>query len=155
MAAEITLNNSEEFQEMVDRKDFAISKAVVESILSNVNGRKKHVHVLSVNCLEEEAVFDITLERRFFIDTLQENLKYYVEQELYEECETIVKAIDILKEKQNTPKNTPKKNGKSKTVSDQNIHRKTEEKKTRRTQQETMLSLTTIKENKLNKNSYE
>jgi protein-arginine kinase activator protein McsA len=118
MAAEITLNNSEEFQEMVDRKDFAISKAVVESILSNVNGRKKHVHVLSVNCLEEEAVFDITLERRFFIDTLQENLKYYVEQELYEECETIVKAIDILKEKQNTPKPTRKKNGKSKTVSD-------------------------------------
>jgi len=118
MAAEITLNNSEEFQEMVDRKDFAISKAVVESILSNVNGRKKHVHVLSVNCLEEEAVFDITLERRFFIDTLQENLKYYVEQELYEECETIVKAIDILKEKQNTPKTTRRKNGKSKTISD-------------------------------------
>ena len=33
MATEITLNNSEEFQEMVDRKDFVISKAVVESIL--------------------------------------------------------------------------------------------------------------------------
>jgi UDP-N-acetylglucosamine transferase subunit ALG13 len=45
MATEITLNNSEEFQEMVDRKDFVISKAVVESILSNLNGRKKHVHV--------------------------------------------------------------------------------------------------------------
>ena len=118
MATEITLNNSEEFQEMVDRKDFVISKAVVESILSNLNGRKKHVHVLSVNCLEEEAIFDITLERKYFADTLQENLKYYVENEQYEDCTRIVEAINYLKEKQNTPKNTRKKNGKSKTISD-------------------------------------
>jgi hypothetical protein len=113
MATEITLNNSEEFQEMVDRKDFVISKAVVESILSNLNGRKKHVHVLSVNCLEEEAIFDITLERQFFADTLQENLKYYIEQELYEDCTKIVEAINTLKSKQ-----THTKNGKSKTISD-------------------------------------
>ena len=53
MATEINLNNSEEFQEMIERKDFTIAKAVVESILTNLNGCKKHVHVLSVNCLEE------------------------------------------------------------------------------------------------------
>ena len=99
MAAEITLNNSEEFQEMIDRKDFTISKAVVESILSNLNGRKKHVHVLSVNCLEEASTFDITLDRKYFAETLQENLKYYVEQELYEECSKIVEAINTLTEK--------------------------------------------------------
>jgi protein-arginine kinase activator protein McsA len=75
-------------------------KAVVESILSNLNGRKKHIHVLSVNCLEEASTFDITLERKFFAETLQENLKYYVEQELYEECSKIVEAINTLKEKE-------------------------------------------------------
>ncbi len=118
MAIEFTLNNSDEFQAMVDRRDFSIAQAVVETILANLNTRKQHVHVLTVNCLEEGEAYDITLERKHFADTLQENLKYYVEQELYEECETIVKAIDTLKEKQNTPKNTLKKNGKSKTVSD-------------------------------------
>jgi protein-arginine kinase activator protein McsA len=100
MAAEINLNNSEEFQEMVERKDFTIAKAVVEAILSNLNGRKKHIHVLSVNCLEEASTFDITLDRKYFAETLQENLKYYVEQELYEDCSKIVEAINTLKEKE-------------------------------------------------------
>lgn len=111
MAIEFTLNNSEEFQEMVERRDFSISKAVVETILNNLNTRKQHVHVITVICLEEGNEYDITLERKYFADTLQENLKYYVENEQYESCTKIVEAINYLKEKQNTPK----KNGKNKT----------------------------------------
>ena len=99
MAIEINLNNSEEFQDMIDKKDFTIAKAVVETILTNLNTRKKHLHVLSVNCLEDGATYDITLERKYFAETLQENLKYYVEKELYEECTQIVEAINQLKEK--------------------------------------------------------
>ena len=114
MAVEITLNNSDEFQDMIDRKDFTIAKAVVETILANLNTRKKHLHVLSVNCLEDGATYDITLERRYFEETLQENLKYYVEKELYEECSQIVEAINKLKEKDNGSKNT-NTNSKSKT----------------------------------------
>ena len=111
MAIEFTLNNSEEFQEMVERRDFSISKAVVETILNNLNTRKQHVHVITVICLDEGNEYDITLERKYFADTLQENLKYYVENEQYESCTKIVEAINYLKEKQNTPK----KNGKTKT----------------------------------------
>jgi hypothetical protein len=111
MAIEFTLNNSEEFQEMVERRDFSIAKAVVETLLNNLNTRKQHIHVITVICLEENAEYDITLERKYFADTLQENLKYYVENEQYEDCTRIVEAINYLKEKQNTPK----KNGKNKT----------------------------------------
>jgi protein-arginine kinase activator protein McsA len=100
MATEITLNNSDEFQEMIDRKDFVIAKAIVEAILNNITTRKKHVHVLSINCVDDNATYDITLERRFFVETLQENLKYYVEKELYEECSQIVTAINQLTEKE-------------------------------------------------------
>ena len=114
MAVEINLNNSDEFQDMIDRKDFTIAKDVVETILANLNTRKKHLHVLSVNCLEDGATYDITLERRYFEETLQENLKYYVEKELYEECSQIVEAINKLKEKDNGSKNT-NTNSKSKT----------------------------------------
>jgi protein-arginine kinase activator protein McsA len=110
MAIEFTLNNSEEFQEMVERKDFSIAKAVVETLLNNLNTRKQHIHVITVICLEENAEYSITLERKHFADTLQENLKYYVENEQYEDCTKIVDAINYLKEKQNTPK----KNGKNK-----------------------------------------
>ena len=100
MATEITLNNIDEFQQMVDRKDFIIAEAIVNSILNNVSTRKNNVHVLSVNCLEDAATYDITLDRKYFIETLQENLQFFVERELYEKCSEIVNAIKQLEEKQ-------------------------------------------------------
>ena len=50
MATDFTLNNSEEFQDMINNKDFRISQAIVETILNNLTTKKKHVHVLSVSC---------------------------------------------------------------------------------------------------------
>ena len=102
MAGEITVNNSNEFQEMVDNKDFRIAKAIVDSILQNLNTKKRNIHILSVACVEDQAVYDLTLDRKFFVDTLEENLKYYIEQERYEECQKIVEAIKQLKEKTST-----------------------------------------------------
>ena len=99
MATEITLNNSDEFQQMVDRKDFVIAEAIVNSILNNLGTRKNNVHVLSVNCLEDASTYDITLDRKYFIETLQENLQFFVERELYEKCSEIVNAIKQLEEK--------------------------------------------------------
>jgi protein-arginine kinase activator protein McsA len=99
MAKEITVNNSEEFQQMVDNKDFRIAKAIVESILSNINSKKRNIHILSVSCLEDQAIYDLTLDKKFFVDTLEENLKYFIEQERYEQCQEIVNAINKLKEK--------------------------------------------------------
>jgi protein-arginine kinase activator protein McsA len=49
--------------------------------------------------LEEQEVYDLTLEKKFFADTLEENLKHFIEQERYEECSKIVEAINKLKEK--------------------------------------------------------
>jgi protein-arginine kinase activator protein McsA len=114
MAIEINLNNSDEFQDMIDKKDFTIAKAVVDTILANLNTRKKHLHVLSVNCLDDGATYDITLERKYFAETLQENLKYYVEKELYEECTQIVEAINQLKEKEDNGSKNTNTNSKSK-----------------------------------------
>jgi len=101
MATEITLNNSDEFQQMVDRKDFIIAEAIVKSILNNLNTRKNNVHILSITCLDNSSTYDITLDRKYFIETLQENLQHFVERELYEKCSEIVNAIKQLEEKQN------------------------------------------------------
>ena len=106
MATEITLNNSAEFEQMVHRKDFIIAGAIVESILANLNTRKNNVHVLSINCLEEASTFDITLDRKYFIETLQENIQHFVERELYEKCSEIVNAIKQLEEKQHGTEST-------------------------------------------------
>jgi len=99
MAGEITVNNQDEFQEMIDRKDFRIAKAIVESILENMDSKKRNVHILTVACVEDSAIYDLTLDRKFFSDTLEENLRYFIEQERYEECQKIVEAIDKLKKK--------------------------------------------------------
>jgi len=93
---EIEVNSVEEFQELVNKKHFSISQAIVGSILNNLKTRKKNVHILSVKCLEENTVFDITLERDNFSETLKENLKYFEDREMYEECARIQKAIEIL-----------------------------------------------------------
>ena len=99
MAIEFTVNNSQEFQDMIDNKDFRISKAIVDTILANVNSKKKNVHILSITCLEEDSTFDITLERKHFAQTLQENLPYYIERELYEDCVKINECISKLNQK--------------------------------------------------------
>ena len=94
---EITVESTDDFQELINNKDFRISKHIVEGILANLNTKKKHVHVLSVVCEDEDEIFDITVERKHFADTLDENLKYYVENEEYEGCQKIIEAIDLLK----------------------------------------------------------
>jgi hypothetical protein len=82
---------------MVDNRDFRISEAIVKGILKNINSKRKNVHVLSVTCLEEEEVYDITIERKHFAETLEENLPYYIREEQYEECQKIVNIINELK----------------------------------------------------------
>ena len=101
MPNEITVTNSEEFQEMVDNKDFRIANAIVTSILENLNTKKKNIHILSVVSIEDQEIYDLTLEKKFFADTLEENLKHFIEQERYEECQRIVEAINKIKEKSN------------------------------------------------------
>jgi hypothetical protein len=109
MVAEITVNNSEEFQELVDNKDIRIAKAIVEGILQNITTKKKHVHVLSVTCLEEGEIYDITVERQHFASTLEENLPYYIREEYYEECSKIVSIINELKNPVVKQRGRPKK----------------------------------------------
>jgi hypothetical protein len=93
---EFKVNNIEDFQEMVNKKDLNIHKAIVGSILNNLKTRKKNIHMFSVNCADEKAIFDITLERNHFVDTLQENLEYFELKEMYEECAKINTAIKSL-----------------------------------------------------------
>ena len=80
MALELTVNSMEEFQDIVDSKDFRISESVVTSILNNLNTKKQNVHIISVTILEEGSTLDMTLERKFFAETLEENLKYFIDE---------------------------------------------------------------------------
>ena len=99
MATEISVIDSEEFEKMVAQRDLRISKALVETVLKNLTGRKRHIHALSILVENEEAIYDVTVDRQDFVETLQNNLSIYEENELYEGCAEIVKAIKFLKTK--------------------------------------------------------
>jgi hypothetical protein len=100
MAIEISVFDSEEFEKLIAKRDLRISKALVETILKNLKGRKRHIHALSVFVVNEEVIYDVTVDRQDFIVTLENNLPIYEKNELYEECAEIVKGIKFLKEKQ-------------------------------------------------------
>jgi hypothetical protein len=100
MATEISVFDSDEFEELVTQRDLRISKALVETILGNLKGRKRHLHALSVLIEQEQTIYDITIDRKEFVNTLEQNLPIYEKHELYEGCAEIVKAIKFLKDKQ-------------------------------------------------------
>jgi hypothetical protein len=99
MATEISVFDSDEFEELITNRDLRISKALVETILKNINGRKRHVHALSVLIEQEQTMYDITIDRQEFVTTLEQNLPIYEKHELYEGCAEIVNAIQFLKDK--------------------------------------------------------
>jgi hypothetical protein len=99
MAIEISVFDSEEFEELIQQRDLRISKALVETVLKNLKGRKRHLHAMSVLVETEETIYDITVDRNDFLLTLENNLPIYEHHELYEGCAEIVKAIKFLKDK--------------------------------------------------------
>ena len=99
MVEEITVKDNSEFEEIIANHDIRVSRALVETILNNLKGRKRHLHALSVMVLNEQTIYDITIDRNEFIVTLEKNLPIYEENELYEKCSKIVKAIKYLKKR--------------------------------------------------------
>jgi hypothetical protein len=97
---EFTINNSEEFNQMIEHKDIRISKALVSAILRNLKGKKRHIPAMSVFVEEEQILLDVTVDRKDFEYVLKTHLPTYEQYELYEECSQIVKALDFLKENQ-------------------------------------------------------
>lgn len=99
MAFEITVQNTNEFQELVNNQDFRISQAIVYEILKEIDSNKKQILALSIICLDEDEIYDITIERKHFAETLEENLPHFIREEKYEDCRLISDAILNLKSK--------------------------------------------------------
>lgn len=96
---DITVFDAGELEDMVKNRDIRISKALVDTVLNNLKGRKRHIHALSIFVENEQTIYDITLDRNEFLPTLKENLHTLEINEMYEECAAVVKAIKLLEEK--------------------------------------------------------
>jgi len=97
MDFEITVRTHEDFMDMIDQRDFRIAEAVVNTIFGNVKSKKKDIHVLTVNCEEDNESYEVTIDSKNFVYSLEEMLPFYIKEELYEECQKIADTIALLK----------------------------------------------------------
>lgn len=99
MAYSINVKTWEDFESLIKGKDLKISKSIVDTILNNLNTKKRHIPVLEIKVDTEEQIVDLTVDRKDFIDALEKNLEIHVHHEEYERCAEIKKAIQKLKSK--------------------------------------------------------
>ncbi len=92
----IEVKNTQEFERLCEEDDISISSAIVNAILSNLNNRKKRVYVLSIHMEEPDGIFDVTLERKYFKDTLIDHLPVQEKNDCFETCQSIIDAIKVL-----------------------------------------------------------
>ncbi len=97
MVKRIKVKSVEEFEDMMQEQDLKISKAIVEVALKNLKNKKRFIPVLEVHVEEDETIFDITLDKRNILSTLQQNLEIHERNEDYEGCARIAKGIQELK----------------------------------------------------------
>jgi hypothetical protein len=100
MAHSITVHSQEDFENLMKSNNYEISTAIVKSLLKNLKSKKRFIHILEVNVVEEHSIYDITLDREDILDSLESNLKIQEVNENYEVCSEIVKAIAYVKEQQ-------------------------------------------------------
>ena len=99
MSYKIKVKTQEEFENKARNHDLQISKACVRGILDNLDSEKRYIHILEVTVEEDDTIFDITCDKKDFLETLEKNLTIMEKWEQYETCSEIVKAIKILKSK--------------------------------------------------------
>jgi hypothetical protein len=95
---EFTVDSLEELNLMVESRDFIFAKSIVEGILATVNTDEPEAYLLAIKVNSENAIYDISVRREDFAETLEQNLPHYIREEEYEECRRIATAIEKLKE---------------------------------------------------------
>ena len=97
MVKRIKVKTQEEFEEMLQEQDLKISRAIIDIALKNLNTKKRFIPVLEIHIEEDDNIFDITLDRKDMLSTLEQNLEIHERNEDYEGCARIANAIKEIK----------------------------------------------------------
>ncbi len=95
----IKVTNYDEFLAMAQTQKFTIYQTIVETILSNINTRKKEIPIFEVEVENNGDTYTLSIQTEEFINTLETNLIHYENEEAYEGCQKIIEAINYLKTK--------------------------------------------------------
>ena len=95
----ITVDNYDEFLQMALNQKFTISQQIVETVLNNLDTRKKQIPIFEIEVDSEGATYTLSIQTEEFLQTLKTNLIHFENEEAYEGCQKIIEAINYLKTK--------------------------------------------------------
>jgi 6-phosphogluconolactonase/glucosamine-6-phosphate isomerase/deaminase len=95
----ITVDNYDEFLKMALNQKFTMAQNIVETILENINTKKKQIPVFEIEVSDEDSIYTLSVQRDEFIQILNTNLIHFENEEAYEGCQKIIEAINYLKTK--------------------------------------------------------
>jgi|TARA_R110000787_G_scaffold21022_6_gene62479 hypothetical protein len=95
----IKVNTYDEFLEMTKSQKFTISETIVGIILNNLKTKKLQIPVFEVQVEDEDSSYTLSIDTSEFLDILGKNLIHFENEEAYEGCQKIIKAIKYLKTK--------------------------------------------------------
>jgi hypothetical protein len=101
----IKVSTYQDFLDLTQNKKFYIAKTIVESILDNISTNRNSVPIFEVNVEDEGEIYTLSMERSEFQSVLERNLKHYEQEEQFEDCIEIKKAINYLKNQKSGQKN--------------------------------------------------
>ena len=84
---------------MALNQKFTMAQNIVETVLENLNTRKKQIPVFEIEVENEGAVYTLSVQKDEFIQILNTNLIHFENEEAYEGCQKIIEAINYLKNK--------------------------------------------------------
>lgn len=84
---------------MALNQKFTISQQIVETVLNNLDTRKKQIPIFEIEVDSEGATYTLSIQTEEFMQTLKTNLIHFENEEAYEGCQKIIEAINYLKTK--------------------------------------------------------
>lgn len=101
----IEVENFEELKGLMEDKtsptfSLKLSQTIVNTILENLDTKKRFLNILEVYIRETDDILDITVDRDDFVETLKTNLTTQEYFEEFEMCTKIQEALNYLDGKQ-------------------------------------------------------
>lgn len=95
----IEFDTEEEMERVINKGNYKFYKFIVDSALKNLKSKKKEITIMSILTKDTNITFDIILEPKYIVETLETNLRVMEDFEDYESCQKIVDAINYLQNK--------------------------------------------------------
>lgn len=94
----LTLNNFNEFRDLISNNNIELSSLVVNTIKKNIDAKKGPIYVTKIFITDEDLEIELTTDPKEYIPTLEKNLEKFEYHEEYEMCADIKKLINHLKQ---------------------------------------------------------